>query len=40
MAMLDKEVTEEKAELAQTQLEDIKETSAVLEVENRVPSAI
>ena len=40
MAMLDKEVTEEKAELAQTQLEDIKETLAVLEVENRVPSAI
>ena len=36
MAMLDKEVAEEKAELAQMQLEEIKEKSAVLEVENGV----
>ena len=34
MAMLDKEVAEEKAELAQTELEEIKEKLAVLEVGN------
>jgi dynactin 1 len=36
MAMLDKEVAEERAELAETELEEIKEKLAVLEVENGV----
>ena len=39
MAILDKEVAEETAELAQTELEEIKEKSAVLEVENGVLNA-
>ena len=36
MTMLDKEVAEERAELAETELEEIKEKLAVLEVENGV----
>jgi dynactin 1 len=36
MAMLDKEVAEERAELAETELEETKEKLAVLEVENGV----
>jgi len=36
MAMLDKVLAEEKAELAETELEEIKEKLAVLEVENGV----
>lgn len=36
MAMLDKEVAEERAELAETELEEIKEKLAVMEVENGV----
>ena len=36
MAMLDKEVAEERAELAETELEEVKEKLAVLEVENGV----
>jgi len=34
MAMLDKVLAEEKAELAETELQEIKEKLAVLEVEN------
>jgi len=34
--MLDKEVAEERAELAETELEDVKERVAILEVENDV----
>ena len=34
--MLDKEVVEERAELAETELEDVKERVAILEVENDV----
>ena len=36
MVMLDKEVAEERAELAETELEDVKEKVAILEVENDV----
>ena len=36
MVMLDKEVAEERAELAETELEDVKEKLAILEVENDV----
>ena len=36
MVMLDKEVAEERAELAEAELEDVKEKLAILEVENDV----
>jgi len=39
MAMLDREVAEERAELAETELEEVKEKLAVLEVENGVLKA-
>ena len=39
MTMLDKEVAEERAELAEAELEDIKEKYAILEVENEVLKA-